>query len=122
MGIANYTNLSELMNEKLKNGQAASISDLVREAQKQTIILSYEGELADKGDLENGFIELVNALYRSGNIHPEPADDGESRLIQLFESGELAQNGYGGNEGNQFLEIKWSALTARLPVITNLNI
>ncbi|MEJ2111421.1 MAG: hypothetical protein P8Z37_16230 [Acidobacteriota bacterium] len=47
MGIANYTNLSELMNEKLKNGQAASISDLVRDAQIQTIILASEGELAD---------------------------------------------------------------------------
>ena len=122
MGIANYTNLSELMNEKLKNGQAASISDLVREARKQTIILASEGELADKGDLENGFIELVNALYRAGDIKPEPADESESHLIQLFKSGELAANGYGGDEGDRFLEIKWFALADRLPVITNLNL
>ena len=122
MGIANYTNLSELMNEILKNGQRVSISDLVREAQMKEFILASEGELADKSDLENGFIELVNALFRAGTIKPDPADENESHLVRLFESGRLAENGYGGDEGDRFLEIKWIALTNNLPVIVNLNI
>ncbi len=122
MGIANYTNLSELMNAILEKGQKASISDLVREGQMRAIILASEGELADKSDLENGFIELVNALYREGAIQPEPANESESQLIQLFESGKLAENGYGGDEGDRFLEIKWAAISDNLPVITNLNI
>jgi hypothetical protein len=122
MGIANYINLSELMNEILKKEQGVSISDLVREGLARKIILASEGVMADKSDLENGFIELVNALYQDGAIKPEPADESESHLIRLFESGELAENGYGGDEGDRFLEIKWSALTSDLPVIINLNI
>jgi hypothetical protein len=122
VGIANYTNLSELMNEILKKERAASISDMVREALMRELILASEGELADRGDLENGFIELVNALYHAGAIKPEPADESESRLVRLFEAGELAENGYGGDEGDRFLEIKWTALTENLPVIVNLNI
>ncbi|MEJ2246484.1 MAG: hypothetical protein P8Y80_10475 [Acidobacteriota bacterium] len=122
MGIANYTNLSELMNEVLQKGQRVSISELVKEGLARKIILASEGELADKSDLENGFIELVNALYQEGAIRPESADESESRLIRLFESGKLAENGYGGDEGDRFLEIKWNALTDNLPVITNLNI
>ena len=122
MGIANYTNMSELMNRILEKGRAASISDLVQEGLKQGIILASEGELADKSDLENGFIELVNALYRAGAIKSNPADESESQLVRLFESGELAKNGYGGDEGDRFLEIKWVAMTEDLPVITNLNI
>lgn len=122
MGIANYTNLSELMNGILEKGRAASISDLVEEGLKQQIILASEGELADKSDLENGFIELVNVLYHEGAIKPEPADENESYLIRLFDSGELAKNGYGGEEGDRFLEIKWTAQTSNLPVITNINI
>lgn len=122
MGIANYTNLSELMNEILKGGRAVSISHLVREALTRTVYLASEGGIADKSDLENGFIELVNALFHAGAIKPEPTDEGESRLLQLFESGKLAENGYGGNEGDRFLEIKWVALTDNLPVITNINI
>ena len=122
MGIANYTNLSELMNKMLKAGQSASISDLVKEAGMRAIILASEGERADKSDLENGFIELVNAQYRAGAIKPRPADENESRLIQLFESGKLAENGYGGEEGDRFLDIKWMALNDNLPVIVNLNL
>jgi hypothetical protein len=122
MGIANYTNLSELMNEILAHGRVASISDLVREARMRKLILASEGELADKSDLENGFIELVNALHRAGVIKPEPANESEVHLVRLFESGVLAGNGYGGDEGDRFLEIKWIALTEYLPVITNLNI
>jgi hypothetical protein len=122
MGIANYTNLSELMNEILKKGYGVSISDLVREAQMRALILASEGELADKSDLENGFIELVNALYHSGAIKPDPADESETRLVRLFESGALAEKGYGGDDGDRFLEIKWIALADNLPVITNLNI
>ena len=122
MGIANYTNLSELMNDILKTGRSVSISDLVKEAQMRTVILASEGELADKSDLENGFIELVNALYRAGAINPDPSDESESHLVRLFESGKLAENGYGGDEGDRFLEIKWTAQTDDLPVIVNLNL
>lgn len=122
MGIANYTNLSELMNNILKTGRSVSISELVKEAEMITVILASEGELADKSDLENGFIELVNALYRAEAIKPEPADENESDLVRLLESGKLAENGYGGDEGDRFLEIKWTALTDNLPVITNLNL
>jgi hypothetical protein len=122
MGIANYTNLSELMNKILEKGQRVSISDLVEEGQTRAIILASEGELADKSDLENGFIELVNVLYRDGAIKPEPADESESHLLALFESGELARNGYGGDEGDRFLEIKWFAAVDFLPVITNINL
>lgn len=122
MGIANYTNLSELMNERLNKGREASISDLVEEALSRKLILASEGELADKSDLENGFIELVNAHYRAGAIKPEPADENQSGIIRLFESGKLAENGYGGDEGDRFLEIKWFAVTEYLPVITNINL
>ena len=122
MGIANYTNLSELMNEILKTERSVSISDLVKEAGKRMVILASEGERADKSDLENGFIELANALYRAGAIKPAPVNETESHLIQLYESGKLAASGYGGNEGDQFLEIKWIALTDNLPVIVNLNL
>jgi len=122
MGIANYTNLSELMNSMLKPGLGVSISDLVNEAEKRMIILASEGERADKADLENGFINLVDALYHAGAIRPDPANETESHLIRLYESGKLAKNGYGGNEGDQFLDIKWVALTDNLPVIVNLNL
>jgi DNA-binding TFAR19-related protein (PDSD5 family) len=122
MGIANYTNLSELMNEMLKTGLAVSISDLAQEAEKRMVILASEGELADKSDLENGFIALVDALYRAGVVKPDPANETESHLIRLYESGKLAENGYGEKEGDQFLEIKWKALTNDLPVISNLNL
>ena len=121
MGIANYTNLSELMNEMLKNGAGVSISDLAKEAEQRRLILASEGTLADKSDLENGFIALVDALYRAGAIRPNPANETESHLIRLCESGKLAANGYGGNEGDQFINIKWIALTDNLPVIANLN-
>ena len=122
MGIANYTNLSELMNGMLKTGHRVSVSDLVQEALSRKLILASEGELADKSDLENGFIELVDALYRAGAIRPDPANETEIRLLQLYESGELAEKGYGGEEGDRFLEMKWTALTDDLPVITNLNL
>jgi len=122
MGIANYTNLSELMNGILRTRQSVSISDLVKEAGMRKVILASEGELADKSDLENGFIELVNALYRAEAIKPDPANETESHLLRLYESGKLAENGYGGHEGDQFLDIKWIALTDNLPVIVNLNL
>ncbi|MBN1567430.1 MAG: hypothetical protein JXA73_06260 [Acidobacteria bacterium] len=122
MGIANYLNMSELMNAILKTGQGVSISDLVKEAQKRKIILASEGEMADKSDLENGFIELVNALYRAGAIKPDPENEAEINLIRLYESGKLAENGYGGEEGDRFLEIKWIAVIDDLPVFVNLNI
>ncbi len=120
MGIANYLNLSEFMNERLKAGHAVSISDLVREAAGRKLILASEGTLAGKSDLENGFIDLVDALYRAGAIRPEPANESESHLIRLYESGKLAENGYGGEEGDRFLDIKWVALTDNPPVIVNL--
>jgi len=120
MGIANYTNLSELMNDMLKRGLCVSISDLVKEGEKRKIILASEGTLADKSDLENGFIDLVDALYRAGVIRPDPANETEAYLIRLYVSGKLAENGYGGDEGDQFLNIRWMALTDNLPVISNL--
>ena len=122
MGIANYTNLSELMNERLKAGPGVSISDLVREAGNRKVILASEGELADQADLENAFIALVDVLYRDGAIKPAPENELEFHAIRLYESGELAKNGYGGNEGDRFIEIKWIALTDNLPVIINLNL
>jgi hypothetical protein len=121
MGISNYTNLSEFMNDKLKIGHV-SISELVEEAQKRGLILASEGALADKGDLENGFIALVDALYRSGAIKPVPKNEDEFLLLRLFESGKLAETGYGGKESDQFIKIKWKALIDSLPVITNLNL
>ncbi len=120
MGIANYTNLSELMNDILRTGLAVSISDLATEAEKRKLILASEGTLADRSDLENGFIDLIDALYRAGTIRPDPANETESNLIRLYESGELAESGYGGPEGDQFINIKWMALTNNLPVIVNL--
>ena len=120
MGIANYLNLSELMNEMLKTRHAVSVSDMANEALQRKIILASEGELADKWDLENGFIDLVDALYRAQAIKPDPANEHESHLIQLYESGKLAGQGYGGIEGDQFINIKWIALTDNLPVIVNL--
>jgi hypothetical protein len=120
MGIANYLNLSELMNEMLKTKHAVSVSDLAREAHSKMIVLASEGELADVSDLENGFINLVDALYRAGAIEPDPANEHESYLIRQYESGKLADQGYGGTEGDQFINIKWIALTKNLPVIVNL--
>jgi hypothetical protein len=122
MGIANYTNLSELMNEMLKTGVGVSISDMVKKAERKKFILASEGTLADKADLENGFIALIDSLYHAGVIKPDPANETESHLIRLYESGKLAENGYGGNESDQFIKIKWRALTDNLPVIINLNL
>jgi hypothetical protein len=109
------------MNEMLKTGQEVSISDLVKESLRKMVVLASEGERADKYDLENGFINLVDALYRAGAIRPAPADEAESHLIELYESGKLAENGYGGIESDRFLDVKWVALTNSLPVITNLQ-
>jgi hypothetical protein len=120
MGIANYTNLSELMNKQLEKGQSVSIAELVKEASTKKVILASEGELADRYDLENAYVDLVDTLYRAGAIKPDPANETESQLIRLYESGKLAESGYGGNEGDQFLHIKWVALTDILPVIVNL--
>jgi hypothetical protein len=120
MGIANYANLSELMNAMLKTGRGVSISDLVKEAAKRRLVLASEGTLADKADLENGFIALTDRLYRTGAIRPDPANESEFHLIRLYESGKLAENGFGGPEGDRFIEIKWIALTENLPVIVNL--
>ena len=122
MGIANYTNLSELMNGLMRTRSSISISELVEEGLRRKIILASEGELADQSDLENGFIALVHALHGSGAIGPEPANETESDLIRLYESGKLAEIGYGGKEGDQFLKIKWAALTDDLPVVVNLNL
>jgi hypothetical protein len=121
MGISNYTNLSELMNEVLQTGVAVSVADLVVKAGNRRLVLASEGTLADKADLENGFIDLIDALYRAGAIKPNPTNETESHLIRLYESGKLAENGYGGSEGDRFLEIKWVALTKELPVIANIR-
>lgn len=122
MGIANYTNLSELMNKMMQPGCGISIADLTKEAEQRGFILASEGTVADKADLENGYIALVDVQYKAGNIKPDPADEAEAQLIRLYESGKLAESGYGGKEGDQFLHIKWIALTDRLPVIVNINL
>jgi hypothetical protein len=122
VGIANYTNLSEIMNEMLKAGREVSISDLVKKSLRKMVILASEGTLADQSDLENGFITLMDAQYRAGTIRPAPADEAEVHLIQLYESGKLAESGYGGDDGDRFLDIHWIALTDNLPVIVNLNL
>ena len=122
MGIANYTNLSELTNKVLGEDNRISIADMVDEAQARGLILASEGTLADRGDLENGFIALFDVLYHSGAIKPDPANESEIALLKRYESGALAENGYGGPEGDQFLEIKWSALIDNLPVIANINL
>ncbi len=67
MGIANYTNLSELMNAMLKKEGSVSISAMAEEAEQRRLILASEGTLADKADLENAFIALDDALYRTGS-------------------------------------------------------
>ncbi len=120
MGIANYINLSELMNRRLATGEAVSLAALVAEALERGLILASEGTLADQAELENGFIDLADALYRAGAIRPEPEDETEEALIRSYLSGKLAENGYGGTEGDRFLEIRWRALTDSLPVIVNL--
>jgi hypothetical protein len=110
------------MNEMLQTRHGVSISDLVKESLRKMVILASEGIQADQSDLENGFINLVDAQCRAGFIRPAPADEAESHLIQLYESGKLAESGYGGDDGDRFLEIKWLALTDNLPVIVNLNL
>jgi len=121
MGIANYTNMSELLNAALKTGESVSISDMVNEALMRGVILASEGEPADRGDLENGFIYIVEALCREGAIKAVPENETEVRLLKLYESGELSANGYGGTDGDQFLNIKWIAVTDNIPVIVNIN-
>jgi len=110
------------MNEQLKTRQEVTISDLVTKSLGRGIILASEGLPADKFDLENGFINLIDVLYRAGAIQPVPANEAESYLIQQYESGKLAENGYGGDEADRFLDIRWVALTNDLPVIINLNL
>ena len=122
MGIANYTNMSELLNAALKTGPSVSISDMVAEASSRIIILASEGEPADQGDLENGFINIVDELYRRSAIKPVPENENEKRLLKLYESGELSAKGYGGKDGDEFLNIKWTAVTDNLPVIVNINL
>jgi len=122
MGIGNYTNLSEIMNSMLEAGHGVTLSDMVREAENRKLILASEGEPADRADLENAFIALADIQYRTGMIALDPENEMEERLIQLYKSGDLAKNGYGGKEGDSFLRIKWIALTDNLPVITNINL
>jgi hypothetical protein len=122
MGIGNYTNLSEIMNSMLEAGHGVSISDMVREAGNRKLILASEGERADQADLENAFIALADVQYHAGMIAPDPENEMEDHIIQIYKSGDLAKKGYGGKEGDSFLCIKWIALTENLPVITNINL
>ncbi|MDR0311038.1 MAG: hypothetical protein LBJ21_05585 [Acidobacteriota bacterium] len=114
--------MSELLNAALKTGESVSISDMVNEASGRGIILASEGEPADQGDLENGFINIIDALCREGAIKPVPENENEIRLLKLYESGELSAKGYGGKDGDQFLNIKWVAVVDRIPVIVNINL
>jgi len=122
MGIANYTNMSELLNAALKTGRSVSISEMVSEASKRVIILASEGEQADQGDLENGFINIIDELCRRSAIRPVPENEDEELLVKLYESGELSAKGYGGKDGDRFLDIKWIAVTDDMPVIVNINL
>jgi len=110
------------MNKLMKMECPVSISDMVREAANRRFILASEGELADKADLENGFIALFDVHYHAGRIKPDPQNEKESRIVELFRNGDLAKNGYGGSESDLFLDIKWIALTDNLPVIANINL
>ena len=122
MGIANYTNLSERLNTVLKSGRSVSITEMVCAAEGSMVILASEGEPADQSDLENGFINIVDVLNRDGKIKPVPANENEKRILQAYESGKLAAQGYGGKDGDQFLDIRWVATSADLPVIVNINL
>lgn len=122
MGIANYTNLSERLNVVLKSGRSISIVEMVREAAGSMVILASEGEPADQSDLENGFINIIDVLYRDGRIKPLPANENEERVLKSYESGKLAAQGYGGKDGDQFLDILWIAASEDLPVIVNINL
>jgi len=122
MGISNYTNLSELMNDRLKVQPCVTISELVREATKRRFVLASEGELADQADLENGFIALFDVQHHAGVIKPDPENEMESHVIELFKNGDLAKSGYGGKEVDLLLDIKWTAVTDKLPVISNINL
>ena len=84
MGIGDYTDLSEIMNHMLEAGHGVSISDMVREAGNRKIILASEGEQADQADLENAFIALADVQYRAGKIAPDPENEMEKHLIQLY--------------------------------------
>lgn len=121
MGIANYTNMSELMNSRLEKGPV-SIQDLVEEAYGRMMILASEGERADRSDLENGFIALADTLYHKNAIGPELANEEQQQLFRLYESGRLAESGYGGSDGDRFLKIRWVALIRDLPIITNITL
>jgi hypothetical protein len=122
MGIANYTNLSERLNAALKSGESVSITEMVREAASGMVILASEGEPADQSDLENGFINIIDVLCRDGKIKPVPRDENDLRVMELHKSGELAAHGYGGRDGDQFLDIRWCAASNDLPVIVNINL
>ena len=122
MGIANYTNLSERLNVVLKSGQSVSITEMVCTAAGSMVILASEGEPADQSDLENGFINIIDVLYHDGRIKPLPTNENEERILQSYESGKLAAQGYGGRDGDQFLDIRWVAASEDLPVIVNINL
>ena len=122
MGIANYTNLSERLNTVLKSGRSVSIAEMVREAAGGMVILASEGEPADQSDLENGFINIIDVLSRDGRIKPIPANEDEKRILQAYESGKLAAQGYGGKDGDHFLDVRWVAVSEDLPVIVNINL
>ncbi|MDR1727270.1 MAG: hypothetical protein LBT74_04985 [Acidobacteriota bacterium] len=122
MGIANYTNLSERLNAALKSGRSVSIAEMVQNAACGMLILASEGEVADQSDLENGFINIVEQLYRAGKVKPVPAGEDDVRVLGLFDSGELAAHGYGGADGDRFLLVRWVAAADELPVIVNINL
>jgi hypothetical protein len=122
MGYANYQNLSELMNEMLAARPGVSISEMVEEAEGRMMgIEAAEGLFAGRSSLENGFIALVGQLAQTAKIAPQPANETESRILQLYQSGKLAEDGFEGREGNLFLDIKWIPITGNLPLIKDLG-
>ncbi len=118
MGLANLQDLSELINAMLlASPQGVSISGMIQEALRNLQLPGEKREHSDQSSLEHGIIDLVGRLAQTAKIAPQPANETDNRILELYQSGELAKNGYKGLEGNLFLAIKWIPITNNLPVI-----
>jgi len=123
VGNANYRNLSEFVNEMLVASNGVSISEMAEEAERRMIgIEASEGLLTDRESLKNGFIVLVSMLAQTAKIAPQPVNETENRILQLYQSGNLAEDGYEGRDGDLFCEIKWAPITNNLPVIDGVEL
>jgi hypothetical protein len=106
------------MNKMLQSSKSGvSITQMVDKALAKGLKLqASEGEFADRSALENAYIGLVG-LLRKEHIQPKPANPEESRILQLYHSGKLADDGFEGPDGDAFLEISWVPVTETLPEI-----